>query len=344
MAEESKILSRIVSGIYKFKYKNEDLKLVYPSVQLKYEADILFQEVYDEHKYQEWLTLDSAQDVLIENGIWHSTGDQQLFAISKEIEQIKINLFLAFSNPIQQLNYRKKLEETNKKYDKYYSIRHSLDAFTLEAFCDHEKNFFLLSNSLFDSYGRKVLTRNNYNYRSFQDISTKINSSAISTATFRKIARLDIWKNYWSAGRGHVFDKPSSELTDEQRALVIFTKMYESAHESMECPPEPVFEDDDMFDGWLSYQHQKQQESKKEKSDSSNSKTANAQEMFIMANNRNQASSIHNMNSGKSKAIISSRNKTIQSGKSVNASDLPDIKNEIRQQAQQKLSQRLRSK
>jgi len=342
VTEESKILSRIVSGTYKFRYKSNSLKLIYPSIQLKYEADILFQEVYDEHKYEDWLTLESAQQVLIDNGIWHSSSDQQLFALEKELEQIKINLFLSFTNPIQQLGHRSKLAETNKKYDKYYGIRHSLDHFTLEAFCDHAKNFYILSNSLFDSYGRKFITHQNYDHSAYQNISNIIAKDSISTKKFRKIARCDLWRNYWSAGRGNVFDKPSAELTDEQRALVIFTKMYESARESVESPPDPVFDDDDMFDGWLAYQHQKQDESKKENSSKNNSKMSNAQEMFIMANNKKQASSIHNMNSGKSKSVIESRNKAISKNQNLDASKLPDIQNEIRQQAQQKMRQRLK--
>lgn len=337
MIEESKVLSRIVSGTYIFKHKNHNFKLVYPSIHLKYEADILFQEVYDQHKYEEWLTLESAKEVLIDNGVWSSSGDQQLFAIEKEIEQIKINLFLALANPIQQIAHRNKLTETIQKYNKYYSIRHSLDQFTLESFCEYYKNFHILSNSLLNSYGQRVINHNNYDYLKYQEISEILTKHSISTATFRKIARLDLWRNYWSAGKGDVFGRPSCELTDEQRALVIFTKMYESARESPESPPDLVFDDDDMFDGWLAHQHKQQEDSKKDSAANKNSKMSNAQEMFIMANNRDQASSIHNMNTNQNKAVINSRNKTISANKNVDASKLPDIQNELRQKARQSM-------
>lgn len=342
MIKDSKILSRIVSGIYKFKYNNYNLKLIYPSVQIKYEADILYSEVYDENKFEDWLTLETAKSVLIDNGVWHSTSDQQLYALEKEIEQAKINLFLSISNPIQQIGHRNKLKELNKKYYKYYNIRHSLDGCTLEAYCDYHKNFFLLSKSLFDDYGGNYISTNKYDYHTYQNIVSIISDSNIETTTFRKLARSDSWKNYWSSGRGDVFMRPSIELTDEQRALIVYTKMYESARESTESPPDFVFDDDDMFDGWLSHQHQKQEESKKDVKTGSNSKMDNAQEMFIMANDTQQASKIHNMNTGRNKNIISSRNKAIQKNKEMNASQLPDTKQEIQLRQNQSVTKRMK--
>ena len=33
--------------------------------------------------------------------------------------------------------------------------------------------------------------------------------------------------------------------------MVSFSRMYDGAYGSPECPPDKVIEDDDMFDGWL---------------------------------------------------------------------------------------------
>jgi hypothetical protein len=97
------------------------------------------------------------------------------------------------------------------------------------------KNQYILIYSLFDSNNNRI-------FQSIEDadpiflnnISNKISENIIEISTFRTIARSDIWKNYWSANND-VFDRASSSWTDEQKTLIVLTRMYDSAYQHPEC-------------------------------------------------------------------------------------------------------------
>ena len=151
---------------------------------------------------------------------------------------------------------------------------------------------------------------------------------------------------YWSSNRDYLFENSASEWTDEQRTLIVFSKMYDSAHESSEPPPDPVFDDDDMFDGWMLLQNEnaKQEKNKKTEDKALGNKMSKAQEIFLMAKNKDDVEEIHDMNSSVSKAIINERSKTISKLKEVDASKLPDIQRELAQQNQEAFKNKLRNK
>jgi hypothetical protein len=224
-----------------------------------------------------------------------------------------------------------------------------MDNFTLEGFCEQLKNQFIFFNSL---YIKNVSEYNLY----FNDtnppmlevdaILKEINKYSIDISLFRKLARGDEWRSYWSANKNKIFNKPSTQWTDEQRTLVVFSKMYDSAKESPDCPPDPVFDDDDMFDGWLLVQHEKYKENKNTtvSDNKKNSKMSRAQEMFVVAKNVKDAADVQEMNTVSSKSILRERNNAIQKFSSLDETQLPDIKREINKQAQEMFKAKFKNK
>jgi hypothetical protein len=261
--------------------------------------------------------------------------------MSKQIDKLKMDLYKSFFNPHQQRSVRNRLQNLKAKYNKYYSIRHSMDHITLEGFCENLKNQYILYNSLFIKNKDYVLIDKNSD---IETLTKEINKYSIDISIFRKIARGDIWKAYWSANKNFIFDKPVTEWTDEQRTLVVFTKMYESARESPESPPDPVFDDDDMFDGWLLIQNEKHKDSKKSINNNNNDKMSKSQEMFVVAKNVDDAQQVHDMNTAVSKALIRERNNAIKNTKDLDASKLPDAKREIQKQSQEMFKNRFKRK
>lgn len=73
-------------------------------------------------------------------------------------------------------------------------------------------------------------------------------------AEVRELARTDPWRTIWAcrdaAGRG-VFDSPAAGLSEAQKSLVAWTRVYDSAREDAERPSEEILADDDAFDGWM---------------------------------------------------------------------------------------------
>lgn len=346
MDKDNLILARIISGYLIFKYKGETLYLIYPSLSLKYEAELFYDEMYDNYKFSDWITEDDILSVLKENKLWTDMNEKQFALLEKQIEQTKIELFKSFYITQKQKAIRAKLNNLKETYQKHFSIRHSLDHLTIKGFCEKYKNEFLVTNSIYKKENEfiKFFDIKYPDAKILDDINYEINQHQIDIPTFRRIARSPEWRSYWSSNKSFVFEKASAEWTDEQRTLVVFTKMYESAYDSTEPPPDPVFDDDDMFDGWMLLQNEtaKKERNKKTEDKALGSKMSKAQEMFIMANSPDDVSDIYSMNNSATKAIIAERNSVIMKQKDVDASKLPDTQRDIAIMNQENFKAKLR--
>lgn len=327
-------LSRILSGFYIFVYGNQKYKLVYPDIHIKYEAEIYSQYEYEENKFNEWISEDAIVDTLVTLGLWSYSGDDNLKNIEKQIDDLKIDLYKNFLNPSKVKSLKKTLANTKNQHNKLYNIRHSLDQYTPEGYSQALKNHFILVHSLYDSNNNRIFKNlEDADPLFLDDISHTISSNTIDIAMFRTIARSDIWRNYWSANNNSLFDKSTINWTDEQKTLVVLTKMYDSAHEHPECPPDKVFEDDDTFDGWMLVQ---KQENEKNRNKNRTEKMLQgkgldkAGEVFIMANSQEEAQNIYGLNDNTSRHIIKERQNLLsKSTQTINEQDLPDVQRNL---------------
>ena len=194
---------------YIFLYNNQKYKLIYPDVNIKYEAELYAQDEYENNKFNDWIQEDQIIDCLISIGLWSYNGDQNLKNLEKQIEDLKVDIYDNFLNPKKVKSLKKSIENIQETYNRQYNLRHSLDAFTTNGYSQHIKNQYILIYSLFDSNNNRI-------FQSIEDadpiflnnISNKISENIIEISTFRTIARSDIWKNYWSANND-VFDRAS---------------------------------------------------------------------------------------------------------------------------------------
>lgn len=349
MNKDKLTLSRIISGFLIFRYKDQLLYLIYPSLSTKYESELYYEDLYDKYKFSDWITESDILNILKDNKLWSDMNERELRSLQKQIDQTKIELFKSFYITKKQNAIRGRLKYLNDRYTKFHNIRHSLDHLTVEGFCEKYKNEYLLINSIYKKENEKFIKffdTMDPDTKILDDISYEINQHSIDIPVFRRIARGDLWRTYWSSNKNFLFEKPAAEWTDEQRTLVVFSKMYDSAHESTEPPPDPVFDDDDMFDGWILLQNEnaKKERNKKTEDKALGSKMSNAQEVFLMANSSQDIAEIHDMNNSAGKAIISERNKVIMKHKEIDASKLPDAKREIEQLNQEAFKNKIRNK
>lgn len=327
-------LSRILSGFYLFLYNNKKYKLVYPDTTVKYEADLYAQEEYDKNKFNDWIQDDNIVDTLVTMGIWNYNGDDNLKNLEKQIEDLKVDLYKNFLNPAKVKNLKRTLANTKSAYNRNFNIRHSLDSYTLTGYINELKNQYLLAHSIYDVNNHRVFDNlQNIDLKIFTNLSLEISSHTIDIETFRLIARNDMWKNYWSANNDNIFNRAVVDWTDEQRTLVVLTKMYDSAYQHTECPPDNVFEDDDTFDGWMISQRR---ENEKVRNKNRMEKTlegknlGKAGEVFVMANSQEEAANIYSLNDGSSRHIIRERNAVIKNTSGyIDDQNLPDVQRQI---------------
>ena len=327
-------LSRILSGFYLFLYNNTKYKLVYPDINIKYEAELYAEQEYEDNKFNDWITEDTIVDSLVSMGMWSYNGDTNLFNLEKQIDDIKVDIFKNFLNPPKLKTLRRTLTNTKKAYNSQYTIRHSLDQYTANGYSQYIKNQYILINSLYDIYNNKIFKDiNNIDPNLLNNLSNIISENTIDISVFREIARSDMWRNYWSANSDNLFDKSVVNWTDEQKTLVVLTKMYDSAYQHPECPPDSVIEDDDMFDGWMIVQKRENEKIKNKNRTEKMLEGKNlnkAGEVFIMANSQEEANNIYDLNESASRHIIKERESIIkQSQGIIDVAQLPDIQRNL---------------
>jgi hypothetical protein len=332
-------LSRILSGYYIFFYRGQKYKLIYPNMDIKYEADIYAQEEYENNKFNDWISDDMIVDSLVSIGMWSYNGDDNIKNIEKQIEDLKVDLYQNFLNPPKLKSVRRTLNNTKNTYDKLYQIRHSLDSCTVKGYCNVLKNQYLLMHSIYDNSNNLVFNSKDADFQLLNSLASIIAENTIDLKTFRSIARDDVWKNYWSANNNYVFDQPTINWTDEQKTLVVLTKMYDNAYQHPECPEEKVINDDDMFDGWMILQrreHEKNKNKNRTEKLLEGKKLGKAGEIFIMANSQEEAQNIYDLNDITSRHIIKERHSTIiGTNNDVSDSQLPDVKRNMVVQSNQ---------
>lgn len=336
-------LSRILSGYYTFIYNKQKYKLIYPDMYVKYEAELYAQEIYNENKFNDWISDEEIVDFLISIGLWTFDGDKSLEKISKDIENTKVELYQSVLNPNKTKFIRKQLNNLNQLYNQKYEIRHSFDHMTIEGYSNQLKSQYILLHSIYNLNRDLVFNINDHvDYRMMNDITNIINSNSIDIKIFREIARSDSWRSYWSANKERVFDKSTINWSDEQKTLIIITKMYDSAYDHPECPTDDVINDDDMFDGWMIFQRRENEKNKsKNRSEKllKDKKLGNAQEIFLVANSQEEAQNIYNLNEDSSRGIIAERQSAIVPDIEIKDSDLPDVQRKLIMETNQKIIQ-----
>jgi hypothetical protein len=342
-------LSRILSGYYYFILNNQKYKLVYPDISIRYQAEIYADEEKDSNKYNEWLTDEDIIDYLISHGMWSRDGDSNLKDIEEKIEDHKVDLYKNVLNPNNIKTVKRHLEGARKSYNRLYNLRHLFDHLTLNGYSESIKNQYLLIHSIYTNKDERVFgsieDSDNLMLNSFAD---HISSNIIDIKTFREIARSDIWRNYWSANKNAVFDKAVVNWTDEQKTLVVLTKMYDGAHEHTECPPDSVFEDDDMFDGWMISQRRENEKSRSKNRTEKmleGKKLNRAQEVYLVASSQEEVKNIYGLNDNQSRSIINEREKIIEkTGQGIDHSHLPDIQRDLTVQTNQQYIRSVKGK
>lgn len=337
-------LSRILSGFYLFLYNNTRYKLIYPDISIKYEAELYAQEEYENNKFNDWITEDTVVDSLVSMGVWTYNGDDNLKNLEKQIEDLKVDLYKNFLNPSKLKTLRRTLANTKNAYNRQYNLRHSLDQYTVVGYSEILKNNYILVYSLFNDNQRIFNSIIDADYNLLNALSDIISQNTIDIVTFKAIARSDVWRNYWNANKDYLFDKATIDWTDEQKTLVVLTKMYNSAYDHPECPPDKVLEDDDMFDGWMILQRR---ENEKIKNKNRTEKTLSgknldkAGEVFIVANSQEEAQNIYDLNDHSSRHIIKEREFVLQKSNAVvDDSNLPDVQRNLVVQSNQQFKNR----
>jgi hypothetical protein len=341
------LLHRIFSGIHVADIEGVDYIVKSPTKFDKYKASqVYIQSVY-ENRYNSWYTKKTVLGLLENEDIFLPKDEEKLEKMVKDLEELKLQLFQSLLNAEKMKFVRKSLDRVKTLISILTSAKHSLDYLTVEGFSSLQKSQYLVARTLFYENGERVFS-DNYKTEDTDGMIEKVilhvGNHQADHLMLRELARTEPWRNYWGSNKQDIFGGPAIDLTDEQRSLILYSKMYDGAYEHPECPEDNVIEDDDLFDGWMIFEKRKREKAKTQKQVSNivGAKQKNAEELFIPTPDQTHAQKIHNMNTLEGKVKRAQREKVISKVGKARDSQFPDRKQQIITQANREFAEKVR--
>jgi hypothetical protein len=331
-----KNVNRILSGKQLIEYQDILYELRSPSMNIKLKASMLYDKTYEDNLYSDSFILeDSAEDLLLDLNILYPQYKADLSSIEKKMENLKVDLFTFFFDRTKKAKYKAELVSSKKRYNEIYVLSHSLDFLTLENYCSNIKNEFIISNSLYHyETNDLVFQKDTLDYDLFNNIINKISSNILDIETLKAIARSDFWRNYYSINKNHLLPYSIVDFSEEQKAILSISTMYDRVYEHPECPEKEIIEDDDALEGWMIRQQRENKKQKQEKGVNNilnSDKMKKAGEVFLMASTVEERNDILSLNTQESAARRQNKVDTVlNSVGPTRDAELPDVKQDIR--------------
>lgn len=339
---------QIISGLKFITVNGIRYKLIPPSQEVKLLAEYMYEETINSLRFDNLITNDKAKLFLLGLGIWGPSEDVNLKKLESHLEDKKVELYKAIYDSKKVKRIRPTIKSIKNTINKSYTKKYSLQYMTLEHHASLTKKKFITAMCLRDNQNKPIYTEENFSNSDstiLESVIDFLDRDIITLEEFRELGRSDPWRTIWNLGKDSCMGTPSSEWTESQKTLITFTKMYDNAYQSPECPSEEIIKDDDMFDGWMIDQKRtREKEQKQKEADTMNKFSEQAQEVFIFAPTREDANKVYDLNDPTSRIKIKQRQAVINQKGTVDAQELPDTKMELQQQAMQEFKEKMRGR
>ncbi len=342
--EREYFISRIRSGIYKLDFKEVTLRLISPTIEQELEINQVYSQTYSKAEKDGIMCHEDLLKWMKQRGLWTQEDEDKEKSLEKDIERFKVELFYAKNQEGKRNQIRRILKagkeqlsnHTAKKFENYEN--------TCEGIASAEKVSAMLKlctftkdNELFDFVSVPV-----------EHVLKLYGLQVLSEVSIRELARNDPWRNVWllkDSNSYNLFANKDTELNADQRHILLWSRMYDNVQESMDCPSDDVIQDDDMLDGWFIIQKKKQDKQKAEADiaeSTQNSKIANSDEIFVMAQSKDDAERINSTNTYQSQKVKEQRMSVIKERGEAADLDFLDQKLKLRQQSNEQYKGKFR--
>tara|TARA_Y100000592_G_scaffold100402_1_gene180315 strand:- start:6051 stop:7097 length:1047 start_codon:yes stop_codon:yes gene_type:complete len=313
-AERQLLVSKIVSGITHIEYNGKQYFVREPSLTQKYLANKIYE---DKLKYAIFSGISKEEEILksmIELGLWSAREDEKVKELTNLNEDLKVELYNAYTLFKARDSIRERLKQAREELIRLVIKKNVFRKQTAEGFADDCKAAYLLFSNITDIDGNKICDGYESQEGTFFKFVTDMYGASQATETqIRELCLNEPWRTMWgvSKAEGGIFGSCAVELTQEQRAIVAWSRVYDNVFENPDCPPDEVIKDNDMLDGWLIKQGKKRDQSKSSKASEMTS-DAKGNEVYYFADSQEDAKRIYKMNDGQGRATIRNRQKEIE--------------------------------
>jgi len=266
------------------------------------------------------MTIQENENYMLNTGQWTNLDDDNLKDVNTLVEDVKVAMYENYNEPKQLKSLRKSLSRKEKLYKSLLFKKNANYSNTAESFAETARLLFLVERCS-DTKGIDI-------EENINTIISSYNASIFDDTIIRDLCRNEPWRSTWSVRnecKHGLF--PNEELTTNQKNLVLWSKSYDGIHESPDCPPQEVIDDDDCLDGWFIAQSRKRKaEANKQQAEDSikNEKVKSSDNVFLMSGSKEKTKSIHDINTRESKDIKIMRNRSIKEKGSIDHEHLPD--------------------
>ena len=313
-----------------------------PTLEQKHMSNMLYKEAYKEASLSGVFTREEIAKWLSFNGLWGEKQEKELKRIQKDIEDFKVQLFNSFFQSAVRASVRALIEKAQEEQGKLLQNKYVYSTATCEGVAEYYKEHWLIENATTFLDG----TPYDWERITVSNIVSVKNTDRLTDSDYRELVRNDPWRSIWASSKktGTLFEKPATELTEDQKTLIAYSNMYDSITESPECPPEEIISDDYALDGWMIIQRRKREKDTKEKmtKDIMNDKIVDADEVFIKPTSSGDIERINEMNSARGKMIKRQRSEQVKREGSVKQQDLHDVRQDLRMQANQQQIEKIK--
>lgn len=333
MLNLEKILYRIILGYYYIEINDQIYKVITPSLDIKYRAEILFDKTIEDNKYDKrWLNDDEIKYYLLINNIWMDKDDKRIKEVEKIIEDNKIDLFKNFSNSKTKNKLKKDIQSLKKSLNKLYSRKKTLDYLGIHDYALSIKNEFIVMNCVYDERNHLVFDRSetDCDFSKLQSFVKEIIDASISVEDMKTLVKSSLWRSYSACCD---FNRDILNINDDYKYLINLHKMYDNARQHPEAPSEDIIEDDDALDGWFLFQNRKAEKEKKKQSALSKFDNKKfGQHNFIFAENQEEANTINELNDDEEKIFAKQLIEYSKNNPGAKWQDIPVIRRQLEQE------------
>ncbi len=331
-------VARILSGHLRIRHNDKVYLISNLSPLQAYRAAEIYEDALSSDIAKELMPEEEIIEYMKSIGLWSDLKQQQLDNTKKQMEDLKVRLYQCAYRSLEAKKVRHDIQDVRKLTTELLLAKHSLDHMTRESYAALLKQNYTVGASLRTENGTPVFMDESFvDSDIVLDIADSVKKLALHDSELRELSRTEPWRCVWGSNKTNVFGKPSCDWTDEQRVIVLWTKLYDSVFESPDSPHESVIEDDDMLDGWLIMQRREREARQMQKQGddliSSNPKIKGAQNVFIMAETIEDARKVDALNSPEARAAKRQRAAMISAHGEVDFTKLPDVRWDMLQES-----------
>ncbi len=329
-------MARIVTGQIPFTFQDQLYILGQPSLSTHVIAVELYEEALKEGYWSGMLAEEEVVPILMSKGLWTEEDEKQLKTALENLDKLKIGLYEARFKSILRDKTRRYIHATRQTIRELTAKKSILDYATAEGAASSIRMKYLVANSVYLPDGSPLLLWESDSSLFEVALQTYI-TNQLDESSLRELARTAPWRVTWNCRKAtsYVFSPDAINLTNDQRALISWSSLYDNIMESDERPSNEELEDDDMVDGWLLIQQRKADAHRAKilkDNFTSNPKIREASEVFIPADTMEDAKKIYDMNESNAERIRKQRLRYLHKQEVVPEGKMPDTQLELQMQ------------